>query len=128
MFNKKKALFKRKIVDVQNSIWEMEFKVFKARQLREDSRQQRDRAVEAAGNISRLLLTEKDEAKKKGMEAEKAKFDERIKQYEGQMKLIDDQINGISAVGDNPGQQGLMDTIRGLVELRQMYKDHLKSF
>jgi hypothetical protein len=40
------------------------------------------------------------------------------------MKMIDDQINGRKATNEDPGEQGIMDTLASLAELKVMYKDY----
>jgi predicted nucleic acid-binding Zn-ribbon protein len=127
MFNPKKRLFKKKIKDVQNSIWEFEFKVSKSRQVREGIRQDRDRQLEAAERVAATLKGEEDKAKIEALTKELTIFTENAKRFEQQMQMIDDQIQGIPAKDDNPGQQGINDTLKSLAELREMYKDHIKS-
>lgn len=118
-FNAKKRLFKQKVNDVTNSIFELEFKIYKSRQLREESRILRDRAVEQVGQIE-ARLKGADKKEKPELEKELAAHQQNKTAYEGQMKMIDEQVHGAE------GTPGLMDTLKGLAELRQMYKDYIK--
>ena len=122
--NPKYKLFTRKIRDVQLSIWEQEFKVAKSRQVREGVRQDRDRAVNAVLNLDASV---KDKAQEKELAEQKATLQDNIKRYEAQMKMIDDQINGVPAKGEDPGIQGIMENIASLVELKGMFKSYRDS-
>jgi len=101
--SRKYRLFQKKIKDVTASLWELDFKISKARAMREESRQARDRAVEAA---------------KVAPEDKKKEAEEQVKGYEAQMALIDGQING------NGEDKGLLEYMEGLADLRSMYKDY----
>lgn len=127
LFNKKYKLFAKKIRDVQNSMWELEFKIHKARQMREDARLRRDRAVEAIHQINKQLETEKDKDKIQQLNTDKQQNEAFQKSYESQMRMIDEQIQGVEETPDSPSQVGLNETLKGLAELRQMYKDYIKT-
>lgn len=116
LFNQKHRLFSRKIKDVTNSIFEVEFKIHKSRQMREESRLLRDRAVEQVG----MIKVRVEAAPTPELEADLKLSEEAKEKYEGQMKMIDEQIHGTEE------QPGLMDTLKGLTELREMYKSYLK--
>lgn len=127
-FNPKYRFFKAKVGAVTKSIWELEFKIEKSRQIREGTRGDRDRAIEALTRNQAALKDEKLPKEKKE-EIEKAceVLADNAKRYEGQMAMIDNEINGIPASADSAGQQGLLETVRALVELRSLYKEYLKS-
>lgn len=125
--SKKYRVFSKKISDVQMSIWEFEFKVAKSRQIREGIRQDRDRAVETIHKIESVMKEEKDKDRLESLDKERNVMADNAKRFELQMKMVDEQIQGVPADGENPGQQGILDTIKNLVELRTMYKDHLKT-
>jgi hypothetical protein len=117
MFNKKRKFFTKKVEDVQASIWEYEFKIAKSEQVKEGIRLDRERAVQQLDSFK-----DKKENKKE-IEAET----ENIRRYEAQMKMIDEQIYGVPANGEDPGRNGILDTIKSLTELRSMYKDYIKG-
>lgn len=120
LFTKKYWFFKKKISDVQKAIWDKEFKVSKARQVREGVRQDRDRSIEAVNQIK--------QGKAEGKEKEQGALEENIKRYEAQMTMIDKQINGYTAQKDSEESViGVLEEIRSLIELREMYKSHVAS-
>lgn len=127
LFNKKYKLFAKKIRDVQNSMWELEFKIHKARQMREDSRLRRDRAVESVHQINKELTGVTDKDKIQQLTTEKAGQEALVKSYESQMRMIDEQIQGVEGTDETPAQVGLNETLKGLAELRQMYKEYIKT-
>src|SRR3990167_7975676 len=55
LFNSKKRFFSSKIQQVERAIWDLEFKLFKVREMREERRKQRDRSVEALDNLEGRL-------------------------------------------------------------------------
>lgn len=130
MFNKKKKFFQEKIESVQKQIWDLEFKVAKSATIREESRQLRDRAVEAKNNIEAQL---KKEPNNKKLEEELALTERTIKSHEAKMQLIDDQVNGRQAQVDkegnvvDEGQQGILELMASYAELRNLYKDYAKT-
>lgn len=126
LFNRQYRLFRKKIRDVQTSIWEHEFKIAKGRQVREGVRQDRERAMESLHQIETMLKSAQniDPEKITAIEAEKTKLQENVDRYEKQMKMVDDQIQGVPPNGEDAGQTGLMDVIRSLVELKGMYEDY----
>lgn len=127
IFNRKYRYFRSKVNDVTASIWDLEFKIAKSRQVREGVRQDRDRALEAVNQITLRIEGTKDKDAVKKLEEEKAKFEDNAKRYEAQMRMIDEQVNGVPAEGENPGQQGLLETLASLTELRSMYRDYAKT-
>lgn len=118
LFNQKYRLFTQKIKDVTNSIYELEFKIHKSRQLREESRLLRDRSIEQAAQVKARLAAPKDKEEQKSLEEELTVHEGNKEKYEGQMKLVDEQVNGTEEAS------GLIDTLRGLTELREMYRDY----
>lgn len=133
IFNWKYRLFIKKIWDVRQSIAEFEFKVAKSRGLRESVRLERDRAIEALQVVENKLklhmgmTAENFTQSNEMLEKEKAGLTNQVQRFEVQMKMIDEQINGIVANGENEGQMGILDTIQGLVELKGMYKSYLQQ-
>lgn len=127
MFNQKKKFFKNKLKQIQYSIWDLEFKVNKSRQVREGIRQDRDRMVESIQKVEAAIKAETDKTKKKELEDQLTVFKDNQVRFESQMKMIDNEINGVVASQENPGQQGILETIQGLSELKRMVKDHIKQ-
>lgn len=125
LFNPKYKFFKDKVTAVTKTIWDAEFKIEKSRQVREGVRQDRDRALEAVGRIDAQIATEKDKANLETLEGNKKQMQEEVARYEAQMKMIDDQVNGAEATKDSDMVIGLMEQVKSLVELREMYKSYL---
>lgn len=127
LLSRKYRYFNRKVIDVQNSIWEYEFKVNKSRQIREGIRQDRDRAMETSQQIEVALKAEKKGEKKESLEKELATFIDSVKRYEAQMKMIDAQIQGgeDNRSESNPAGIGVLEQIKSLTELKLMYIDYL---
>lgn len=125
--SRKYRFFKHKIDAVQEAIWEQDFKVSKSKQIREGIREDRERAIEAVQKVTAAIHAEKDKSEKSALEKEKEAFTDNVKRYEGQMKMIDEQINGVPAKGEDPGIEGIKDRIKALAELREMYKQYIAS-
>lgn len=125
--NSKYRFFFRKLKGVRAAMWEYEFKVAKARQLRESVRQDRDRTLAGVQNMDNSIKNEKDPEKLKMLESEKAKLLDNAKRFEAQMKMVDEEINGIPTSEADAGKNGIMDAIKSYAELREMYKDYLRK-
>lgn len=125
--SRKYRYFYRKVIDVQNSIFEYEFKVAKSRQVREGIRQDRDRAVEGTQQIKVAIEGAKDQDQKTKLETEYASMVDTVKRFEAQMGMIDAQIQGGEAnrTEVNPAGIGILEQIKSLTELRLMYQDYL---
>jgi hypothetical protein len=126
ILSKKYRFFLEKRYAVQATIWEMEFKVNKSRQVREGIRLDRDKTVE---NINQLEATLKVPGKKeeeiKKLESELAMHKSNKERFEKQINMIDAQINGGQQSEDNPAGIGILEQMRSLVELQGMYDDYM---
>lgn len=126
--NEKYRFFYAKIGAVQKSIWDLDFKIEKSRQVREGVRQDRDRAIESLNMINtRLKAEDISPEEKEKLEQDLAIYTDNVSRYERQMKMIDGQIQGVPAQGENPGEQGILETIASYAELKAMYKHYLKN-
>lgn len=125
LFSRKYRIFKKKVRDVDVSLWEYEFKVSKSRQVREGVRQDRDRAVENVKRLEVIMKEEKDAQKLALYVVEKDKHADNAKRYEAQMKMIDEQVSGTPANDEGPGQEGIIGIMASLTELKKMYVDYL---
>lgn len=117
MFNKKKKHFKRKLFDVERAMWDLEFKMGQAGELREKIRLDRD------AQVIRVTALEG----KKESEEELAKVKELVERYEKQMKMIDDQVNGGTPAEDDPTGEGIVGKIARLHELKVMLTNYIKT-
>lgn len=118
IFNQKKRFFQKKINDVTRSLWELEFKISKARQMREQSRQLRDMTIEVLNRSEAALKGQPDNAQ---LQKQVTDAQTQIKGYEAQMKLVDDQVNG----DQESDEKGLMEYMAGLAELKMLYLDYV---
>lgn len=136
IFNRQYRLFMKKIRQTQVSIWELEFKIAKARQVREGVRQDRDRAVEALNQIEVMLKAHQEGEGKMTpeilAETEKQKegMIENIRRYERQMEMIDQQLYhgfpGNPEIG-MPPEPAVIEKIKAATELQEMYRDYAKQ-
>jgi chromosome segregation ATPase len=132
IFNKKKDYFQRKRQGIQYRIWDLEFKRFKAKELREDMRQAYDDAKQKLQGIE-ATKSMAEEAKTLPKE-ELARLDDQIvllkrdiERYESQMRSIDIQIYGSKQTNEYPeGYEGIEQNLDGLRELLAMVDDYLK--
>lgn len=113
--HKKYRFFQKKIKDVTASLWELDFKISKARAMREASRQARDNSMQMLN-----LLKKNPKPDQEQITQEEA----RVKGYEAQMSLIDGQINGVPATPEADEVKGLMEYMDGLADLRAMYIEY----
>lgn len=112
--NPRYRFFQKKISDVTKSLWELDFKISKARGMREASRQARDRTADTLHKMKAAPSTPELVTQIEAGEAE-------LKGYEAQMQLVDDQVNGTE--GEDP-QKGLMEYMEGLADLKAMYREY----
>ena len=126
--SRKYRFFYRIVLAVQYSMWDLDFKISKSRQVREGVRQDRDRAIENLNHLETALKNpEIAKEMKERMEEDQKAHAENVARYERQMKMIDDEITGVKAEGDNPGQQGMLETLESYAELKGMYKQFLTT-
>ncbi len=119
----KKSYFKAKLKTLTRQMWELEFKIDKTLQVREGIRQDRDKILDAQHKIEAALKANPtDEALLK----EKAMIDDNILRYERQMKMLDDEIHGVQATSvEEPGKEGINDTLATLAELKKMTEQYI---
>lgn len=127
MFNQKKKYFKLKARNVQKMIWDLEFKIFKVRELREGIRLDRDRALETVHALDAEIKRDHEPETLKELEAQKKLHQENAERFEKQLKMLDVEIEGQPAEGDNPGVQGINDQLAGLRELVKMINEYLRE-
>lgn len=130
LLSSKYRFFSKKMSDLDKSVMELEFKVYKAREMREDSRQHRDRSLENLKRIDVAIEGEKDPKKTAEYQADREKHAANVVAYEKQMAMVDRQIQGapyVAPTKDTPGdegQQGFLEVLAGLAQLKNMYEDY----
>ena len=126
----KRQHFKQKLAGTQKMIWDLEFKVFKTREVREDIRKEYDQMKARIHNLEQQITQfpkEKDPAEKARLEDDKVRAEANRDRYERQMKMIDNEIDGLKPSSENPdGATGIMEQIDSLQELKGMLTDWLK--
>lgn len=125
----KKALFMSKLRSAREMRFELEFKIFKTREMREEIRGTYDELKAKLFNTEEQLKAipeGKDE--RKAVEDNIAKLNEEIKRYEGQLAMLDREINGEAPTELNPqGSIGVLEQIDSCRELETMFGDYIKT-
>jgi uncharacterized protein YllA (UPF0747 family) len=122
--NWKYRFFTKKIRDVEMAMLEADFKIAKSRQLREQIRQDRDRAVESARNISEKLEKSISDEEKKQLKEELTLHQENKPRFEKQMDMIDREIHGFRGTETEEPVIGILERLASMAELKQMYKEY----
>lgn len=127
----KKEHFRHKLEGTQKMIWDMEFKAFKTREIREDVRKEYDHRIQRI----ELLKQQIEKFPAEGDQAEKAKLQDQITLCERdrdrflfQMQQLDAEVNGAKPTAENQdGVVGIVQQIESLRELVGMLKDWIKQ-
>lgn len=125
----KKRHFLRRLANAQASIWDKEFQTFQTQEMREMIRLDRDRAQEAADafRVESENPIHKPETKTELEKKQKIALDN-VTRFTAQMKMLDEEVAGRPYVSEeDPGKQGLRDTIASLNELKKMFVSYLKT-
>ena len=130
----KRAYFKGKLQGVDRAVWDLTFKIFKTREIREGVRRDRDdRKMKLETLGERIVIESKTGGLKetnidefKRLEDQKVLLERDVKRYEDQMRMLDVELEGERPSGDIVGSPGINDQIDSLVELREMLKDWVK--
>ena len=127
MFNKQKKHFKSKLTGVQRMVWDLEFKRFKTREIREEVRQTYDNQKSRQFSLKEQLNNK--ELKKEelaNIKDEIERLDVQLKRYEEQMKGLDLEVEGSKPTNELPdGHDGINQTLDSLRELQQMIKSYI---
>ena len=110
-------------------VWDLEFKRFKTREIREEVRQTYDNQKSRQFSLKEQLNNK--ELKKEelaNIKDEIERLDVQLKRYEEQMKGLDLEVEGSKPTNELPdGHDGINQTLDSLRELQQMIKDYLRS-
>ena len=112
-------------------IWDLEFKAFKTREIREDVRMEYDQSKARLSVVLEQIENwpkDRDEEDKKRAE-DRATLQKRdVERFEEQMKRLDLEVNGSKPTVDYPdGVQGIEHQIDSLQELKGMLKEWLRN-
>lgn len=121
----KKRQFEEKIKQVQATIWDLQFKLHKTAEIREDVRKEYDQAQAQLHS----LKERKDESKEA-----KAQTQKEIEFYEGaanrfkaQLENLDIEMHGLTATPENPeGYTGIQQQIESYEELKAMLSNYVR--
>lgn len=112
-------------------IWDLSFKTFKTREIREDVRREYDQQKARLSIISEEIKnwpSDKSEEDKKKLEDKVVLIERDIARYEQQLKQLDLECEGSKPTNEYPdGVQGISHQIDSLQELRQMLKEWIKT-
>ena len=127
----KKNHFLQKLEGVGKMIWDLEFKLFKTREIREDVRKEFDfmneRIVTLKANIENFPK-DKDEAEKKTIEDNLVRAERDSSRLANQLKAIDLETDGSKPTNEYPdGVTGILQQIESLKELETMLKSWIKK-
>lgn len=125
----KKQRFEQKLEVTQNMIEDLEFKIFKTKEIREDVRKEYSNAqARLSAIISSIENFKGEEGDKARIEDQKVLCERDISRYEAQMKELDLEVNGSKPTNDYPdGVTGIYHQIDSLRELQEMLKDWVKK-
>src|SRR3990167_1908629 len=125
----KKRHFKQKLDGTERMIWDLEFKTFKTKEMREDVRKEYDfmnARIEAIDATIKNL--QKDGGETKRAEDQKVLAERDRDRLKEQIKQLDLEVNGSKRTNEYPdGVSGIGDQVDGLKTLQGMLKDHIKS-
>lgn len=126
----KKKHFIKKLADVEKTIWDLEFKRFKTREIREEIRVEYDQTRARLAPLEEALKTKdkkKDKADIEEIEKQIAAVTEDANRYLAQMQHIDVEVGGSGVTENYPeGVQGINQQLDALRELQQMIKEYIK--
>ena len=127
----KKFHFKGKQEGTQRMIWDLEFKVHKTKEIKEEIRQEYDFMQSRIASTETQIKDfpkDKDPAEKARLEDQKKLAERDRDRFENQMKSLDLEINGAKKSKEYPdGVQGINSQIDSLRELVEMLKSWRKG-
>lgn len=127
----KRDHYRNKLEGVKKMIWDLEFKLFKTREIREEIRQTYD------GNNARAQVMEaqiKDWPEGKPIEEKGTMEDQLVlikrdnERFEAQMRNLDVEMEGTKPTNEYPeGVEGIKMQVDNLQELKTMLEDWIKN-
>lgn len=140
MFNSKKRFFRKKIDQVEKMVWDLEFKLFKLREMREERRMARDRAVETVQALDNELPKDLKQETKDALLKERAEHQKHKDKIEKDLVVLDVRINGIGLLEGKPDDyvneiaaklepgeyNGVLNQIEAGKELVKMYREYIR--
>lgn len=125
----RKEHFRQKLEGTTKMMWDLEFKIYKTQEIREDVRKEYDNTKQRIEVLNtRLKSLPEDKTKwsdeDKRLEDQKALLTRDQERYEQQMKNLDIEIEGTKPTNDYPdGVNGIRQQLDSLRELTEMLRD-----
>lgn len=127
--NEKLQYFKDKLKSVQKMTWDLEFKLFKTKELREEVRKQYDRVKETVDALNIEIQKRVDQKDKQetllALEEKKKPAVNDLKNLTEQLGAFDQEIEGTQLNPD--GTPSIQSQLDGLYELKLMLNDYIKK-
>ena len=124
----KKAHYKQKLRGTERMRWDLEFKVEKTNQIREDVRKKYDYMKSRVATVEESLKTEKDKAEKANLEDKKVIATKDAERLLNQIKALDLEVNGCKPCQQYPdGHTGIVDQIASMRELEGMLSNYIRT-
>ena len=125
----KKDHFKQKLRGVEKMAWDLEFKLFKTREIREGIRKLYSDNKARLLDLDEKLKDWKEKPEDKpAAEDRKALLTRDLERMESQLKQLDIEIQGTRPTNEYPeGYPGVSGEIDSMVELKGMLENHIKS-
>jgi chromosome segregation ATPase len=127
----KKAHFKRKLEGARTMVWDLQFKVFKTREIREDVRQEYDFVKSRLQSIEKQIQewpSEGDPEELARVKDSKELAERDLARFQQQMLQLDLEVEGAKPSVDLPnGYEGITMQIDSLRELEGMLKDWIRE-
>ena len=125
--NEQQKYFKAKLGGVQKTIWDLEFKRFKTREIREEIRVEYDQMRARLAPLEEALKNAANEGEQRTIEEQKAAVESDTNRFMAQMKHLDVEVAGSGVTPEYPdGVQGINQQLDALRELQQMIKEYIK--
>ena len=125
----KKTHFKQKYEGTQKMIWDLEFKIFKTREIREEIRKEYD-FMQARIEASKKQIADSitAEPERKRIEDQLVLAERDAGRFLEQIKALDLEISGSKPTDQYPdGVTGIMNQIDSLRELQEMLNEWIKK-
>lgn len=125
----RRSHFKRKLDGTNSMIWDLQFKVFKTAEIREEIRAQYDYMLSRIENLDKQIAEwpkDADEGERKRVEDQKVLAERDRDRLMAQIQGLDAEIGGLKPTAENPdGHIGINEQIDSLIELRSMLEEYI---
>lgn len=125
----KRDYFKGRLRATQQLVWDLEFKLFKSREVREEVRRDYDSMVQRVLSFEKTIAEwEGDEAERKRVEDQKVLAERERDRFLAQLKMLDREMEGAKPSAEDPeGATGIIQQIDSLREVQGMLRDWIRT-